>query len=140
MKSIRHFIIAFFLLFAAATMHAQEKATAIKMYFSGWENKNWNTISKLLADEFTFTSPNNDDHISTLQFKNKCWGEAEHIRRFEFTRIVEQGEGAYVTYRCFTKSNKTFMNTEYFTFSNGKIKSIEVFFGTGQGFPTNEKK
>ena len=31
-------------------------------------------------------------------------------------------------------------NIEYFNFINGKIRSIEVFFGgAGEGFPTNAK-
>ena len=39
-----------------------------------------------------------------------------------------------------TNDNRIIRNTEYFTFSNEKIKTIEVFFGgSGQGFPTNTK-
>jgi hypothetical protein len=39
-----------------------------------------------------------------------------------------------------TTDNKIIRNTEYFTFSNEKTKSIEVFFGgSGHGFPTNAK-
>jgi hypothetical protein len=30
-------------------------------------------------------------------------------------------------------------NTEYYTFNNGKIKSIECFFGPGAGYPGSTK-
>jgi hypothetical protein len=115
------------------------KEKIIKSYFAGWEKKDWNLISSLLADGFTFTSPNGDDHISTEKFKEKCWVQADYIRKFTFTKIIGDGDEAFVTYECLTKNNSKFRNTEYFTFNKGKIKAIEVFFGTGQGFPSNEK-
>jgi len=118
-----------------------ERAKIIQAYFHGWENKNWNSIAGLLAPDFTFTSPNNDDHLPTDKFKAKCWIQADHIKKFDFIRFMENGDDAFVIYQCTTTTNSVFRNTEYFTFSNGKVKSIEVFFGgSGQGFPTNEKK
>lgn len=118
------------------------KEKIIKEYFSGWQQKNWDAVEKNLAPEFTFTSPNKDDHISIKQFKEKCWEQANYIKRFDFIRFAEDATGAYVTYELFTSSNASFRNTEYFDFDNGKIKSIEVFFGTGrgaEGFPSNQK-
>ena len=117
----------------------QEKERVIKEYFSGWEKKDWNAISSLLADEFTFTSPNDDDHISTAQFYDKCWAQAEYIQKFRFIKIIGNENEAFVMYECSTRSSRTFRNTEYFCFHKGKIKSIEVFFGAGQGYPSNEK-
>ena len=122
--------------------HAQNAEKIIKTYFSGWENKDWNTVSSQLAEGFTFTSPAGDDHISTEKFKEKCWVQAEHIDKFDFLRFAETETGEYVTYRLFTKDSTSFRNTEYFDFAGGKIKSIEVFFGVGEGsvgFPTNKK-
>ena len=40
-------------------------------------------------------------------------------------------------YNITTTDNKIVHNVEYYTFSNGKIKSIETFFGTGVGYPGN---
>jgi hypothetical protein len=133
------------LLFACNNQNTQKqisKEKTIKEYFSGWEKKDWNLIAKNLAGEFTFTSPNNDDHISIEKFKEKCWVQATYIQKFDFIRITENETGAYVTYQLFTNNNTSFRNTEYFDFDNGKIKAIEVFFGIGQGsqgFPSNEK-
>ncbi|HEV8284330.1 MAG TPA: nuclear transport factor 2 family protein [Chitinophagaceae bacterium] len=112
----------------------------IHNYFGGWEKKNWNLVSSQLAEGFTFTSPNNDDHISIERFKEKCWVQADHIKKFEFVKIIGNDKEAFALMHVITDHDKTIRNIEYFTFSNGKIKAIEVFFGgTGQGFPTNEK-
>ena len=109
-------------------------------YFGGWEKKNWTAVASQLGNGFTFTSPNNDDHISIEQFKEKCWVQAAHIKKFEFVKIIGNDTEAFALMHVITNDNKTIRNIEHFTFSNGKIKSIEVFFGgTGQGFPTNEK-
>jgi hypothetical protein len=112
----------------------------IRAYFEGWVKKDWNLVSDQLADGFTFTSPAPDDHISIEKFRGKCWAQAEHIQKFDFISIMEKGNEAFAIIHVVTKDKKIIRNTEYFSFSNGKIKSIEVFFGgTGQGFPTNQK-
>lgn len=114
----------------------------IRAYFSGWEKKDWELIERQLANGFTFTSPNNDDHLPVQQFKDKCWAQADHIKGFEFIRFGEASDGCYVTYKLTTTYNTSFRNTEYFAIRNGKIESIEVFFGLGdgtEGFPTNKK-
>jgi ketosteroid isomerase-like protein len=109
----------------------------IKKYYGGYEKKDWNSVENLLADDFSFTSPNNDDHIGIEKFKEKCWPEADKIERFDVDKVFENGDEAFVRYQCWTTSGKSFRNTEYFRFGNGKIKEIEVFFGTGQGFASN---
>lgn len=116
-----------------------ENEKIIKKYFSGWEKKDWSTISNLLDDGFTFTSPNNNDHISAEQFYKKCWLQADYIQQFRFIKVIGNENEAFVMYECDTKNNKTFRNTEYFTFTNGKITGIEVFFGLEQGYPSNKK-
>lgn len=112
----------------------------IKDYFNGWVKKDWNLVSGQLAEDFTFTSPAPDDHISIDSFKRKCWVQAGHIKRFDFIKIIGNENEAFAIMHVITTDNRTIRNAEYFNFNNGKIRSIEVFFGgTGQGFPTNKK-
>ncbi len=113
----------------------------IRAYFSGWEQKNWEAVASHLAEDFTFTSPAPDDNISIAQFKEKCWPQAAHIVKFEFPRFFEKAGETAAIIHVVTSDGRTIRNIEYFHFnSEGKIKSIEVFFGgTGQGFPTNTK-
>jgi hypothetical protein len=112
----------------------------IRDYFEGWQKKEWTQVAAQLDDRFTFTSPAPDDHINIEQFKAKCWPQAEHINGFEFVKIVDLGTEALAMMHVITKDKKLIRNVEYFQFKNGKIASIEVFFGgTGAGFPTNAK-
>jgi hypothetical protein len=112
----------------------------IRAYFAGWVSKDWNQVAAQLADGFTFTSPAPDNHITTQRFKEKCWPQATHIQKFEFIKIIGNDHEAFAIMHVITTDGKVIRNTEYFNFANGKIQSIEVFFGgTGQGFPTNTK-
>ena len=43
----------------------------------------------MLADEFTFTSHNNDDHINIEKYKEKCWPSTEIIKKFTLEKIME---------------------------------------------------
>lgn len=142
MKNILLLAIAFL---AAGMTMAQEKTRSneaiIRAYFGGWEKKDWKQVAAQLADDFTFTTPAPDDHINTKQFYDKCWPQAPHIERFEYVRILDKGaEESMALMQVYTTEGKVLRNIEYFHFENGRIKSIEVFFGgSGAGFPTNAK-
>jgi hypothetical protein len=119
---------------------SQNAAKIIKTYLSGYEKKDWNITSSQLGDGFTFTSPTPDDHIPLDVYKQRCWPQSKFIKKFEFIAIVQDGDHAFALYNLTTTDNKIIRNTEYYTFSNGKIKSIECFFGgSGAGYPTNVK-
>ncbi|MGC3946522.1 MAG: nuclear transport factor 2 family protein [Chryseolinea sp.] len=122
-----------------AIAQASSNENTLRRYFSGWEKKDWNLVASNLAHGFTFTSPAPDDHISVEKFKEQCWIQAEHIQRFEYVRIAASKTDAFAIMHVITTEGKVIRNTEYFVFDEqGKIKSIEVFFGgTGRGFPTN---
>ena len=108
----------------------------IRRYYSGWEQKNWEMIEVLLADNFTFTSPADDDHIDRPAYKTKCWGQAEFIERFELEGVLQGDNEAIAKYLCATTEGTFFRNIEYFRFAGGKISAIEVYFGGRLGYPT----
>lgn len=122
----------------ALTSKAQNAETIIKTYLGGYEKKDWNMTSSQLADGFTFTSPNQDDHIPIVVYKERCWPQSQHFKKLEFSQIIASGDYAFAIYTITTTEGKVIRNTDYYTFSNGKILSVECFFGgTGAGFPTN---
>ena len=120
--------------------HSQDEANCIKKFWSGFEKKDWDMIAAQLADGFAFTSPNNDDHINIAQFKEKCWAPgAKLFQHITFQKILIEGNAAFVMYTITTTTDSRIVhNVEYYTFSNGKIKSIETFFGAGIGFPGHD--
>ena len=135
---MKHILI--FFIFCNIFLYAQSQSAEkiIKTYFSGYEKKDWNLIAGQLAQDFTFTSPNGDDHLTLAKYKEKCWGTAlKFFKTIEFSKIVADGNTAFAMYNITTTDNKIVHNVEYYTFSNGKIKSIETFFGTGGGYPGN---
>lgn len=120
---------------------SQSKEQRIRSFFLGFEKKDWNLVAGQLADGFTFTSPNNDDHINVAAYKEKCWATAlKFFKSIEFSKIVVDGNTAFAMYNITDTDGKIAHNVEYYTFSNGKIRSIETFFGTGIHFPGNSGK
>jgi hypothetical protein len=133
-------LLAIILCTITAAGKAQNAAKIIKTYFSGYEKKDWNITSSQLADGFTFTSPAPDDHIPLDVYKQRCWPQSKFVKKFEFISIVQEGDRAFALYSATTIDNKVIRNAEYYTFSHGKIKSIECFFGgSGAGYPSNAK-
>lgn len=111
------------------------KEELIRTYYSGYEKKDWNMTGGVLAANFTFTSPNDDDHISKDVFKKRCFlSQLDFIKRFELQTILTRGDEAFVKYVCRTTKGTSFGNTEYFRFAGGKIAAIECYFGAKLSF------
>src|ERR1700730_15674514 len=100
---------------------SQSAEKLIKEYFNGYEKKDWNLVADQLAEGFTFTSPNGDDHLNIAKYKEKCWATgSKFFKHIEFTKIVVDGNSAFAMYNITTTDNKIVHNVEYYTFSNGK--------------------
>ncbi len=121
-----------------AQITAKEKV--VKAYYSGFEKHDWNIVAAQFAPGFTFTSPNNDDHISIEKFKEKCWGTNKFFKKVNLIKMTESGDDLFLLVEIFTTDNSVVRNVDVFNFSKtGKIKSIETFFGTGTKYPGNKK-
>ena len=95
-------------------------------------------VANQLAEDFTFTSPNNDDHINVARYKEKCWPTGSRFfKHIEFLKISVDGNTAFSMYNISTTDNQIVQNVEYYAFSKGKIKSIETFFDTCAYYPGN---
>lgn len=81
-----------------------------------------------MADDFTFTSPK-DDHLSREQYWVECWANSDMIHSYKILNLVEEGSTAFVRYVAKLQDGKRFINTEFFSIENGKIASVEVYFG-----------
>ncbi len=107
----------------------------IRKYYAAWEKKDWGPFDVLLADNFTFTSANDDDHISKSVFKARCWEtQIDFIERFELEQVIGNGNEAFVKYLCRTKNGKSFRNVEYFRVTGEKVEAIECYFGAQSSF------
>jgi len=121
----------------AETGQSGKNEETIRRWYAGWEKKDWGPLDILLADNFTFTSANNDDHISKSSFKTRCWDtQIDFIDRFDLKRVIANGNDAFVMYVCRTKNGKTFRNVEYFRLRENKVEAIECYFGSQSSFPS----
>ena len=109
----------------------------IRKWYTAWEKKDLGTFDILLADNFTFTSAAGDDHISKSTFRAQCWDtQVDFIQHFDLERITTGADDAFVKYLCHTKNGKSFRNVEYLRIRNGKLESIECYFGGQSTFPS----
>jgi ketosteroid isomerase-like protein len=109
----------------------------VRKWYAAWGNKDLDTFNKLLADNFTFSSAAGDDHISKSTFKTQCWDtQVDFIGHFDLERITTGADDAFVKYLCYTKNGKPFRNVEYLRIKNGKLESIECYFGAQSSFPS----
>ena len=109
----------------------------VRKWYAAWETKDWGPVDSLLADNFTFTSAAGDDHISKSAFKEQCWKtQINFIKHFDLERVSAGADDAFVKYLCHTTSGKSFRNVEYLRIKNGKLQSIECYFGAQSSFPS----
>jgi ketosteroid isomerase-like protein len=129
------------LLVTAPARAGAERSTAyeeiVRNWYQAWEKKDQSQFEALMADNFTFTSAAGDDHISKSTFKTQCWDtQVSFIDRFDLERVFGSGDEAVVKYLCHTKNGKSFRNIEYFRLRDGKVESIECYFGGKSTFPS----
>jgi ketosteroid isomerase-like protein len=125
---------------ASASAWGEQNLTneaVIRKWYAAWEQKNWGPLDSLLANDFTFTSAAGDDHISKSTFKTRCWEtQINFIRNFDLERVIAGTDDAFVKYLCHTTNGKSFRNVEYLRIKDGKLQSIECYFGEQSSFPS----
>ena len=125
---MKHILLSFIFCIIFVYAKSQSAEKIIKTYFTGYEKKDWNVVAGQLAEDFTFTSPNGDDHLTLAKYKERCWGTSKFFKKIEFPEIMVDGNTAFAIYNITTTDDKVVHNVEYYTFSNGKIKFISVFW------------
>ena len=105
-----------------------------KGYYRAYETGDRAFVENSLAEGFTFTSPF-DDHIGREEYFRRCWPVKNIHHRFNFVTVMQDGNRVFVAYDAELREPNAvhpaarFRNAELMTFENGKLKSVEVFFG-----------
>lgn len=110
----------------------------IKSWYTAWEKGDWNLMTEILADGFTFSSPL-DDHIKINVVKERCWPNAGKIKSIDVQQLVVNGDAVFVVANGYTTSGKLIRNCDYFTIRDGRIVAYECFFGPGINYPNSGK-
>ena len=115
------------------------KGKIIKAWYTAWEKNDWNLMTQILADGFTFSSPL-DDHIKINVVKERCWPNAGKFKTVDVQQVIMNGDAVFVITNGYTTAGKFFRNCDYFTVKDGKITTYECFFGPGINYPNNPAK
>jgi ketosteroid isomerase-like protein len=103
-------------------------------YYGAYERHDRAFMEISLAPGFTFTSPF-DDRIDRDAYFRRCWPDKPLHQKFDFVALMQDGDKVLVAYDATmripnaTHPEARFRNAELMTFENGKLKSVEVFFG-----------
>ncbi|MGZ5118526.1 MAG: nuclear transport factor 2 family protein [Burkholderiales bacterium] len=110
-------------------MESSKVSDLVRKYFAAYESKDRKVVEDTLSDSFTFTSPY-DDHIGRRTYFDRCWSNSDKIRAIHIEKLVERGDDVFVLYTCELTTGTTFRNTEYLRFEGGKLREVEVYFGS----------
>jgi len=105
-----------------------------KAYYRAFERHDRAFMEEHLRADFTFTSPF-DDHIDRDAWWKRCWPKEPLHQKFDFVTVMQDGDKVFVAYDATmhfpntTHPDARFRNAELMTFQDGKLRSVEVFFG-----------
>lgn len=101
----------------------------VRASFEAYRNQDRDAAERLVADDFTFTSPQ-DEHIDRAAYFERCFPTAD---RFTWQRILHitptGGDDVFVLYEYQLRTGERFRNTEVITVRDGRIAQTQVFFG-----------
>jgi ketosteroid isomerase-like protein len=101
----------------------------VRACFESYLTQDRHAAELLIADDFLFTSPQ-DDHIDRKAFFERCFPTAGRVRAQELLHVVPcDGEDVFVMYEYELLTGERHRNVEVFTVHDGKIVEAQVFFG-----------
>ena len=101
----------------------------VRQAFNAFRTQDESTMARLLADDFVFTSPQ-DDHIDKAAFLERCFPTAERFVSQEIVELVDAGtNGVFIMYEYELTTGERYRNTEFITVRDGRLVETRVFFG-----------
>jgi ketosteroid isomerase-like protein len=101
----------------------------VRQSLDAFQRQDLEAASRLLADDFRFTSPQ-DDHIDKATYLERCFPTADRFAASEVLAIVPVGDDAVLLlYEYQLKTGERYRNTEYTTLRDGQLVETQVFFG-----------
>jgi ketosteroid isomerase-like protein len=109
---------------------SQNVADIVRRCYAAYPAHDRKAVEELIAEDFTFTSPR-DDHIGRAAYFERCWPNNEKFRAINIEKLFVEGNEAFVRYEGVMLDGATFRCVEFFRVEGGKIRAVEVYFGTG---------
>jgi ketosteroid isomerase-like protein len=104
-------------------------ADTVRAFFRSFLAQDRAAADRLVAEEFVFTSPQ-DDHIDRATFFERCFPTADHFKDHELLEVVPgDGDDVFVLYEYELEGGQRHRNAEVITVRDGRIAETQVFFG-----------
>ena len=101
----------------------------VRAAFDAYLAQDAETADRLLADDYVFTSPQ-DDHIDKAAFMERCFPTAQRLTSQATLELVDAGaDGVFVMYEYVLKTGERHRNTEFSRVRDGQLVETNVFFG-----------
>ncbi|MGA5563767.1 nuclear transport factor 2 family protein [Streptomyces platensis] len=101
----------------------------VRAAFAAYLAQDRAAMDRLLAEDFVFTSPQ-DDHIDKAAFLETCFPTADRLRRQEILDVVAiDGEQVFVRYAYELTTGEQHRNVEVMTVRDGRVTETQVYFG-----------
>ncbi|MGW3186003.1 nuclear transport factor 2 family protein [Kitasatospora sp. NPDC001119] len=110
-------------------------ASVVEAAFRCYRSQDREAALPLYAEDFTFTSPQ-DDRIDKAAFFERCFPTAHRFTEQRLLRVTPADEElvfAYYEYELTTGGR--YRNVEAITVRDGLIRDVQVFFGGRQPAP-----
>ena len=101
----------------------------VRAAFEAYRSQDLVAEARLLADDFVFTSPN-DDHIDKAAFLERCFPTADRFVSQEIVELVAVGaDGVFMLYEYELHDGARYRNVEHITVRDEQLVETQVFFG-----------
>jgi ketosteroid isomerase-like protein len=100
----------------------------VRRAYAAYPANDRDALEPLLADDFTFSSPDDPD-LDRAAYFERCWPNHEHIVAIRIEKLFMEGDEAFVRYELERDSGERFRNAEYLRLRDGKIERVEVYYG-----------
>src|SRR5437016_13870317 len=92
----------------------------VRASFDAYRNQDRDAAEKLLAEDFVFTSPQ-DDHIDRTAFFERCFPTADRFTSYEILELVGGGnDGVFIMYEYELTTGERHRNAEFITVRDGQ--------------------
>ena len=101
----------------------------VRRFYVAYQEQDLDAARQLLADELTFTSPQ-DDHIDKTTYLERCFPTADRFVATDVREAVEAEPGVVLwRYKYELQDGGRFSNVEAITVRDEQIVDIQVYFG-----------
>jgi ketosteroid isomerase-like protein len=101
----------------------------VRASFDAYLARDRDAASKLIAEDFVFTSPQ-DDHINKTAYLERCFPTADRLNSQEILELVSaSADGVFILYEYELKTGERHRNTEFIRVRDGQLVETQVFFG-----------